>query len=84
MDEIYTFSRSGDYVEESKEYVSTQIPSYVWENCQIILKRIKDRGNQVVEFRLSNSHRELLVIDGEPTEFACNISQDVRRWRSSR
>ena len=67
-----------------QEYVSTQIPSCVWENCQIIQKRIKDGKNQVEEFRLSNSHRELLVIDGEPTEFACNISQDVRRWRSSR
>ena len=53
--------------------MSTQIPSYVWENCQIILKRIKDGKNQVEDFRQSNSYRELLGIDGQPIEFEWHI-----------
>ena len=64
-----------------QKYVSTQIPYYAWGTCQIIQKRIED---EVEEFRLSTSYRELLGFDGELIDFEWNISQDLRHWRSSR
>ena len=38
---------------------------------------------QVEEFQQTDSHRELLGIDGEPIELEWNISQDLRHWKSS-
>ena len=66
------FSRSSDYVDESK---STYLLRF-----RPILGELSDHSeanrrweNQVEEFRQSNSYRELHGIDGEPTEFEWNI-----------
>ena len=68
MHEIYTYARSGDRVDESK---STRLLSFrlmLEEDARASRSEAK-MENQVGEFRQSFSYRELLGIDGEPTEF---------------
>ena len=55
MDDIHTDPRSSGQVDESKKYVSTQIPSYAWgETIRKIQKRNRRKENQVEELRQSN------------------------------
>ena len=83
MDEIYTFSRSGDYVDESKS--TCLLRSRLMFGKTVRLFRSESKMGKI---KLKNFDSpiltELLVIDGEPIEFECNISRNVRRWRSCR
>ena len=66
----------------------TKARVHVYSDSVLCLGKMSDHSeanrrweNQIQEFRQSNSHRELLGIDGEPIEFVWNISQDLRHCR---
>ena len=76
MDEIYTYARSSDHVDESKSTRLLRFRLMFGETVRSFRSESK-MGNQAQEFQQSNSYRELLGTDGEPIDFEWNIFSRV-------
>ena len=83
MDEIFTYARSGNQVDESKSTRLLRIRLVLEEDASAL------RSESTIERSTSristvHSYRELFGSDGEPIEFEWNVSLDLLHWRSSR
>ena len=80
VDEIYTFSRSSDHVDESKSTRPLRFPSYAWRKCQ---KRIEDGKikNKINNPILTENYKELLE---NRLSSSGIFSQDSRHWKFSK
>ena len=82
MDEIYTNSRPGDYVDESKSTRLFRFRLLLEEN--VIQKRIKDGKNQVEDIRQSNFYREIIWSWWWTNWIRAEYFPGLTSWRSSR